>query len=89
MNLDAGLVPGSEEPDHDRRVGVQDRVGDQLGDAELGGVGEVGASQDGELVDHPRAGATDCLGLGLKQQGAHTDLLSARRDTSLVTTIAM
>ena len=37
-------APGAPHPDRDGRLAVQQRVGDQLGDPELGALGELGAA---------------------------------------------
>ena len=68
MHLDPRVGGGAADPDHDRRVGVQDRVGDQLGDAQLGGVDEVVAAEGGERCGDPLACSTHRGGPGLEQQ---------------------
>ena len=60
---------------------------------QLGGVGQVGPAQPFELLDDPQPGEADGPRLGVEDKRcvhrAHTVLLSARRETSRVTTIAM
>jgi len=46
------------EADRDRRVGVQNRVRDQLGDPEFGGVLEIPAAEGFQLVNHPDTGGS-------------------------------
>ena len=98
VHLDARVLGRAAEPDRDRRVGVQDRVRDQLGDAQLGGVHQVGAADPGQPTDDPGAGLPHRLRLGNQLEGgshvcedrsARVTAPWPRSDTRRVTTIAM
>ncbi len=67
-DLHAGVVLGAADPDADRRCPVQDRVRDQLGDAQLGGVHDVVAVETVEHVADPGARLLDRLRLRLEEE---------------------
>ena len=59
-HLDAGVLEGAAHPHGDGGRGVQEGVGDQLGDAELGALDEIGAADVGQVsTTQRRASCTD------------------------------
>jgi hypothetical protein len=55
-DLDPRVLGGSAHPHPDRRNAVQDGVADQLGDPQLGALGQVVSTDLGARFDHPASG---------------------------------
>src|SRR6476661_4925307 len=68
-HLDARVLAGAAHPHAQRRLGVEQRVGDELGDAELGALDEVLATDVQAGVDDPAACVLDAAGSRAQGQG--------------------
>jgi len=67
--LDPGVLAGAADPDQDRGLGVEQRVGDQLGDAQLGALDEIGPVDVRAGVDHPTTCVLHATGTRAQRQG--------------------
>ncbi len=55
VHLDPRVLDGAAHPDRDRRLAVQQRVGDELRDPQLGALGELGTPDLRAQLGHPAA----------------------------------
>jgi hypothetical protein len=68
-DLDAGVLTGAADADAQGRSRVQQRVGDELGDTQLGALDEVAAGDVMAGADHPAACILHAAGTRAQGQG--------------------
>ena len=68
-DLDPRVLDGASDPDLDRRLAVQEGVGHELGDTELGALGELPTPDVLARPHHPLACVMHAAGTGAQGEG--------------------